>query len=336
VRVDCLKGKEFKNERISNDKRIIINKDISIGIHDIPYLHKLDGHVHYTQIGMTIYIVYVNDTEGIMYMYMIEQGIENNALKIENIYTTTIVAEKNTLARFFRYDEEFEKETLTTRLNEIIRVLPVIPEKDYLQRKITEYLEKEEVQVKPTLVYENLEKGKQGHKKEIVCYGKTYETIAKFSKEFKIPYGTVTRNLYEGMTPEEIVEKTKRKDEDRTPVNAKKIICYGEEYKSMAKFCEAFKIPMTTFQFHFKRGLTPEEIVEMRKKSHGKLKVDPATKWQRNMKYNYAGEEMTLDQLAEISDVPRKVIWDRIRRQGWSVEDAVEKPMKIQGGNVNE
>lgn len=205
MRVDCLKGKEYKNERISNDKRININKDISIGIHDIPFLHKLDGHVHYTQIGMTIYLVYVNETEGITYMYMIEQGIENNALKIENIYTTTIVAEKNTLARFFRYDEEFEKETLTTRLNEIIRVLPVIPEKDYLQRKITEYLEKEEIQVKPTLVYENLDEGRQGKKRAVVCNGKTYKTVKEFVEEYDLNYNTVTTYLNRGIDRKSVV-----------------------------------------------------------------------------------------------------------------------------------
>lgn len=399
MRVDCLKGKEYKNERISDDKRISINEDISIGIHDIPVLYNGGNYIHYTQIGMTMYIVYEPEHEKIIYMYMIEQGIENNEVKIENIYTTTIVDKRNTLARFFRYDEEFERETLTTRLQEIIRAIPVIPEKEYLQRKITEYLEKEEIKVREVLESMPLEEkiyeiGKKGEAREIVCYGKTYRTIKDFADEYGIPYGTVTRKLYQNKTPEEIVAED-NKCTAKGYGNADPVICKGIKYRSKAEFARMNGMSSTTVISKLKEGKTPEQILEekttetrggrmipievtykgvtypsiselsrcvgidlkqvskllkennnadevienylkSKNKHHGKSRVDEENKFQRDIKYEYEGEKFTIKELAELADIPRVVMWDRLRRSKWTVQKAVETPYIKREENINE
>ena len=48
----------------------------------------------------------------------------------------------------------------------------------------------------------------------------------------------------------------------------------------------------------------------------------------RKLIFNYKGQDMTLKQLAEISEVSKATLWDRILRRGLSVEDAVDTPKK--------
>lgn len=44
--------------------------------------------------------------------------------------------------------------------------------------------------------------------------------------------------------------------------------------------------------------------------------------------YRFHGQDFTLDQLSAICGIHKKVIWTRIRRQSWSVEQAVTTPWK--------
>jgi hypothetical protein len=47
-----------------------------------------------------------------------------------------------------------------------------------------------------------------------------------------------------------------------------------------------------------------------------------------NIVVNYRGEDYVLKNLCEMKGMPYHLVWDRINRQGYSVERAIEQPKK--------
>ena len=118
MEVACLKGKITTDTKVKVTDyginiKILGTEDKEIQLHSIPsIINEYNKRVYYTQIGTCMYIALEDISEGIVFLYIIEQEIKNGNLKIKNIYTHTIVHEANILERFFRYDAEFEKDNI--------------------------------------------------------------------------------------------------------------------------------------------------------------------------------------------------------------------------------
>lgn len=151
--VSCLRNTELEQSPVVTVEglniviRILGAEDRVIDLTEIPRIQKVNEDCfYYAQIGTCLYIAYENKANHIIFLYVIEQEIKNNKLSIKNIYSDVMVGERNILARFFRYDREFQQENLKERLIKAINAIPVIIEKEYLRNKILEYLENEEEQ----------------------------------------------------------------------------------------------------------------------------------------------------------------------------------------------
>lgn len=248
---------------------------------------------------MFIYIIYEDTTEKITYMYAIEQEIKVNLMQIKNIYSTTIVDESNSLERFFRYDEQFEQENLEKRLNTLISKINVIVDKEYLQKKITEYLKNNDDEI---LMLE-----KEG----------TELIPAKIPKRVFTKHTTDTTNIIDRKP------KSKRGNTNRDSIP---VICYGKEYRSYSAFIKEYNLPHSSVWYALNRGEKPEDIIERYKnKPEGQERINPIKR--KNLKkYEYLGQKLTLSELAELSGLAKNTIVSRINVLGWSVEKAVETP----------
>lgn len=150
---------------------------------------------------MNIYIVFEDGENNIKYFYIIEQGIDHSKMIIKNIYTTTMVDTANALERFFRYDEEFELDNIKRRLFNIINDIEVITDKEYLQAKITEYLDKSDKQ-KP-LVDTYIDTKKYTYK------GVEYNNLSQVAKVADVNYHKLWERVKYGITIDKAVEAIK-------------------------------------------------------------------------------------------------------------------------------
>lgn len=348
--VSCLKLEELKESKtaIFDGVRILLRilgaEDKIIYLRDMPFI---SNRILYTQIGTCLYLGTTEDN--ITFLYVIEQEIKNNKLRVKNIYTDTIVEDNHILAKFFRYDESFQRENLSIRLFDIIDDVQVIIDKEYLKEKILDYLEREEEKKEESedlmqLVEQDegiksippqpfLKTGKelpvalrgQGRGNELVCYGKKYDSWNSFIREYKLPHSSVWYMLARGERPEDILKKynidrNAKPKEDvkrlKPPVNAIQIECDGKKYNSITEFAKEFKMSVSAVGKKLKEGKTPEEIVA---EKGGGVKAE--------RKYEYEGEIFTIRELSEIFELPPSTIYQRIKNLGWSVKKAVETPL---------
>ena len=218
--VSCLKYNELdKSEIIENDEGLIFIKvlgaDKKLSLGEIP---KIDNYLYYTQIGTCMYIGVKSFTEGILFFYVIEQQVKDGKLSIKNIYSDVLVEDSNILAKFFRYDKEFQEDNLRRRLLAHINFIPVIIEKEYLTGKITEYLDRndrveevKELVEKPKAHFVKKEsKPKKATTIEpVTVNGVTYNSKYAFARAFNIPQSSMFKYIEKGMSLEEILEMYK-------------------------------------------------------------------------------------------------------------------------------
>lgn len=229
--VNCLKGKEILEGSIFNDEKIKINDTVSLHYEQLPYIELANERIYFAQIGMFIYIVRADFINNCEFLFGIEQEIKDSKMQIKNIYSTTIVNMANILERFFRYDEDFEKEYVRNVLESSIDMLDVIVDKEYLKEKIKAYfktsdvLELTETTEMPKLseLVKKVEENKYKNKNEEVLFnfrGKEYTSYKDFAKDYKLCYATVLRRVKTGATLDELVEK-KRKPKTTYMYNGK-------------------------------------------------------------------------------------------------------------------
>lgn len=268
--VNCLKGKEIEeNPHIKIDKfqEYIIGNDLEINLFDIPKIC-VDGNndLYFAQIGMNIYIIYKQYDEKISWFYIIEQGIDKNKMKIENLYTTTYIDKYNLLERFFKYDKEFEKDNVK-RLFSLIDAIQVIPEKDYLKSKITEYFEKDEKAKAEYIAH--LEAGFKEPIKhlEIVdtsakyAYkGKEYDCLSELAKDLGISYKSLWSRIHRGTPLEKAIEKTIAKKGIKAKLP--KLYEYMGEKLTLEELSELSGISATAIYQRIKAGKSVQEAVE--------------------------------------------------------------------------
>lgn len=322
--VNCKKFEEILNGLIQEKKLCIYKNDNEFDFLDfgnMPCIKKQERIYYYMQVGMFLYLGYTDEKYGITYLFGIEQKIVNNKMQIENIYTGIDVSLENPLERFFKYDEDFMKDILNKKMNELIDNIDVIYEKEYLKGKIQEYLEEKiekSTEPKPISVR------KTGHirggyqtRKQIKYNGVVYPSYTKFLNAYGLNAGTVGNRLEDGWTYDEIVKKYGKTNRREKPI-VQKVVCNGIEYKSVSEFALKNGMAISTTQRKINAGMKPEEILK-----EG-LALRETQKYIWGKEYQYLGKKMTLKELEELSGVPYKTIHKRLQR-GWSVEDAVEK-----------
>lgn len=228
--VNCLKGKEIFEGSIFNGKEIKINDTVSLNYEQLPYIELAEGKIYFAQIGMFIYIISLDYINNCNFLFGIEQEIKDSKMQIKNIYSTTIVNISNILERFFKYDEEFEKEYVRNVLESSINMLDVIVDKEYLKEKIKAYFEtsdvleltKTELMEKPKLS-ELVKKLEEKNEDEYMLFkfrGKNYSSYKEFAKDYDLCYATVLRKIKTGATLEDLVNK-KRKEKTAYEYNGK-------------------------------------------------------------------------------------------------------------------
>lgn len=338
--VSCLKFNKVDQseilEVVDNEARlnIIGAEGTKIYLHQMPFIQ---NHILYTQIGTCIYLGCYE--EDLTCLYVIEQEVKNNKVVIKNIYSETFIDKHTVLAKFFRYDRQFQEENLRKRLLETIDSVKVIIDKEYLKGKILEYLDRNErvedvkqlaegsviKEVEPKLKPHFIKKssrndngGNNTVNKEVTVNGVTYKSQTAFRKAFGIPTGSFYDCLSRGMTLEEMADKyTNNKFDRRGRRPKEKIIVYGVEYRSQNDFCIKNDIPGSSVYKYITKGMTYEEILDLYKGGNPKGK-EP-------VRYNYLGEEMSVRELSELSGLSEKLLWERLGK-GWTVEKAVETP----------
>ena len=291
--VSCLKFEELKqseivrfNEENPNNIKAVLIKLLGTDKEITLYKMPYATRNYYVQIGTCMYIGDDSEDE-IFFLYVIEQEIKNGKLNIKNIYTEAITQTGTILADFFKYDKEFQEKNLRRRLIDNIDNIDVIIDKEYLKEKIREYLDREDIDtVEESNIIEEIEKDKD------------IKPIA----EIHFPRKSVKMGGYQV---------------------GQKITCNGVEYKSKSAFINAYNLPHTSVWTLLSQGKSPEEIVEMYK---GKERQILQRRGRHAKRYEYEGELLTARELSELSDVPAKIIRQRIEDYNWSVKDAVETP----------
>lgn len=164
--------------------------------------------------------------------------------------------------------------------------------------------------------------GGKGIGKEIVCYGKKYNSWSELIKEYNIPHSSGWYALSRGDKPEDIVERYKNKKGDRLRKKKTLYEYKGKEYslKQLAEMSEGLS-EATIYQRIKDRKWTVERAVETPKLEH----VNNPNKNRENFKkYTYLGQEMTMQELSELSGIHRRTIETRLE-SGWALEDALEQ-----------
>lgn len=102
------------------------------------------------------------------------------------------------------------------------------------------------------------------------------------------------------------------------------MVCYGQKYESIKKFCEDYKIPLQSYYNNKRKGMSNEEIFDKYVNSERKERQEYI-----NM-YEYEGQQMSLEELSQLSGIKKHTIYQRLLK-GWSVVDAVETPVMKKG-----
>lgn len=114
--VNCRNGLEIESnpyvEPNSLDGALIKIGIKNVPAHRLPTIQNSEFTIRYLPFANLIYVVLEEPTNYITRIYVLEQELVNNEVKIKNYYSTIIVDCKNTLCRFFRYDEGFERDNV--------------------------------------------------------------------------------------------------------------------------------------------------------------------------------------------------------------------------------
>ncbi len=157
--------------------------------------------------------------------------------------------------------------------------------------------------------------------------GETFKSVKEFSRKYNINPSSADRGLEQGLTLDEIVERYQNrvglhggnKHLTKMKTLPREVVCNGVTYPSVNKFIIENNLTVLAITA-LKNGMPPEEIVEkFKKKSNEKRGKKPYT-------YEYAGQQLTLKEMAEVSGIAWETIKSRLQ-MGWTVEKAMETPV---------
>lgn len=150
--VYSLKAKEItEQESCFENEKIKVTENLKLEFADIPMLGKTSNmRIQYAFIGTSHYIIATD--YGAYYGFKIEMGIDENKVIVNKLYSYTDFPEQyNRFAKFFKYDEDFEKETVEKILIPCISEIKTILDRENLIQAVKDYMEKEII-IKATLI----------------------------------------------------------------------------------------------------------------------------------------------------------------------------------------
>lgn len=274
----------YQNGKLLTDKDIIRTNEENpnevthlnisgefIALSFLPNFATGDGRIYYVAQGMELYLVHEIFLYGVTQVYVIEQEVQNNKMRIKNIFSSMVFLDGNPALRYCVFNKANEIENIRLNIEEILNRIQFMPEKEkvYLLEKIDEwscsvFYSTNATKVEQTTKVEQEVQRKRGKRKPIVCNGVIFETTKEFAKMLGTNSTYVHKCFSKGFTPEELYQK------------------YNDpNYKS------------------------------------------PVGRKTTNKKYMYAGQELTIQELSELSGIDSSLIRDRLHR-GWSVERAIE------------
>ncbi len=142
----------------------------------------------------------------------------------------------------------------------------------------------------------------------VTVKGKTYRSFAAAAKAFnKDP--EALRERLKKMTPEEALLTPNQRT---NPISYK-----GETFPSVNAFADFYKLKRATVRSRMKRGWSLDDII-----SKGLQMV--------KIKLTYKDKEYkSLNELCVSLKLPYKLVYKRLKTFGWSLEDAIETPLKV-------
>jgi len=101
---------------------------------------------------------------------------------------------------------------------------------------------------------------------KVTAEGKTHKSVAHAARFYGIPIGTVRQRLLRGWTAEQslgLAAKPRQSRRSPTAVTNIKVTVKGKEYSSVSEVARAFGFPRQKFYNRLKKGLTPEQALEI-------------------------------------------------------------------------
>lgn len=191
--------------KIKDTNRIV---DISL----IPHIEIADIKIYYITRGNTTYVVQKDSNFKIQSAYVFEQVFKDNRLKIENVYTTTIINDNYPLITLIKYNREYEKTNLLDTLPTILGCFNNFVDAISIREQLKEVLENrlKEERLQPEQVKE-IKKPKTfiSRKSHEVKYnGKVYKNLKEFSSAYGMNYKLVWKYYKkDGLSLGEIISR---------------------------------------------------------------------------------------------------------------------------------
>ena len=218
-RINCLNAKQIDKNPYVEDNNLIKIGEKFIHYQSLPKLDTDDDKfdMYYLNFGNLLYFVIEDFNNKIASFYIIEQKIEDGKVIIENIYTTTIVPDRNVLCDFFKYNETWERNNILTNLcenidyhlNYVMNSEKFHNDIELCLNNIKEAQKLEESNKMLNKFNKNFEKPKMLKKinKKI--------NLKELAKQTGIPYNTLWNRINRaGMTVEEATAKPPRNKEE--------------------------------------------------------------------------------------------------------------------------
>lgn len=196
------------------------------------------------------------------------------------------------------------------------------------------------------------------HVKKITIHGKNFVSIAEAARHFDVSTASLRSRLRKGMSPEEAValpvkklktgpvtvkgktyssfaaaakafnkdpealrERLKKMTPEEallTPNQRTKPVTYkGKTYPSVNAFVKFFNLKRETTLSRIRAGWSLDDIINK------DLQVVKIKLTYKNKSYN------SLNALCVSLNLPYKLVYKRLKRYGWSIEDAIETPLKV-------
>lgn len=257
------------DEEKEDIKEIKIN-DSCVSINCLPRFDNYDNEIYYLQQGMYLYLISGGKGGSLNYIvYVIEQGVEHNKMKIKNIDSYVVVSNDEPLLRYCVPSQVDEKKNIVIGVKEILNQLEFMQdkEKQYLVNKIEEFFEGKKtepliIREQGLPISERRVVGRAGH--TIEYNGKIFNSISAFQREYGINGSTYDKAIKSGMSLNEIVERYSRKGKPtKSKASVKMPFTYrGETFKTLSSLRAKYQISAATMTRALNKGMPMEEIIE--------------------------------------------------------------------------
>ena len=253
---------------------IKINDEV-VRLDCLPHFELEENTIFFFQQGMYLYLISFDKYTGSRYIaYIVEQTVDHNKMKIQNIDSYTVVSNNEWLLRYCVPSKVDESKNVLVGMKAILEHVKFMPEKEkqYLLNKIEEFFANDEKQEpvvirkpvtldKPTS-YEKIIGGRAGT--QVVYDDKMFNSVTAFLKEYNINHSTYEKAKNNGMSLDEIVERysriNRKATDNKTSVKLPMII-NGETFHTLSSIRAKYKINAATMRRAIAQGMPMEHIV---------------------------------------------------------------------------